>query len=208
MNSVVDLEEFYFTEKVNINDENLISVIESYTTDEIMNFISTKRDSIQQITKANITQFSDIDAVIRVLQIVDAADDDVDFLYVGYMFNKGAKEGAQRKYGENHIKLAIQMGLLTTRPFKLTPLGKKYLTLNDEERKVINPKLYLRVPVVQKIILCAESGYTDGTKILLETLKESTAIRRRSNIKTMLTRIIDTLPSARQMKILENLRWS
>lgn len=196
----------------NSNWEDRSSVIMEYlkkmSVDTLLTEIECSDKERKEISPANVSQFSSIDAVDYVVQIVEDSVEDIDFAYVGYMMNKSSNETAQRKYGENHLKLAIQMGLVSEKPYKVTALGEHYLHLQDYEKKAIRPKLYLRIPVVQKILIESKAKRIDGTKMLMEVLSESTAIRRRSNIKKLIEEIKEIASVEMQKQIVDNIYWS
>lgn len=207
MSEIVD--SFYIE---NSNWENRASALFEYlkrmSVDEIVSEIEYSDKKTEEISPANVSQFSNISTADYVVQIVDDAIDNIDFAYVGYMINKSSSEAAQRKYGENHLKLAVQMGLVSEKPYKLTPLGEIYIHLKDSEKKSLRPKLFLRIPVVQRLLIDSKIHRIDGTKILMEVLSESTAIRRRSNIKKLIEEIQGIASIEMQRQIADNINWS
>lgn len=205
-----ELVDAFYVENSNWEDKSniIMEYLMKMSVDTLIAEIECSNKTREEISPANVSQFSSVDSVDYVVQIVEDAVEDIDFLYVGYMMNKSANEAAQRKYGENHLKLAIQMGLISEKPYKVTTLGKKYLHLQEAVRKSIRPKLYLRIPVVQKILIESKMQRVDGTQILMEVLSETTAIRRRSNIKKLIEEIQEVASREMQRQIMDNIYWS
>ena len=207
MSEIVDS---FFIETQNLEDRSsvLIEYLKRLTVDDILSEIEKSDVKINPITPANVSQFSNIDVIDNVIEIVDAAAEEIDFAYVGYMINKSSNEAAQRKYGENHLKLAIQMGLITQKPYRVTELGHYYISLSKEFRKQLRTKLYFRIPVIQRILVESRTKRVDGTLVLQEVLSESTAIRRRSNIRKLVKEIQEQASNELKGQIAENIVWS
>jgi hypothetical protein len=112
---------------------------------------------------------------------------------MGYMLRTECrKEVADKKYGENHIKTAAQMGLCSFQKCRANTnaLGDCFIALpSDEERKAILPKLCLYIPYIQNYFM---AGATDEAREnILSILSTTTQNRRRTNVNT----IIETIKS-------------
>ena len=186
----------------------LMTYLRKFSVEDILFEIEQTSEKRESIDKNNISQFSNIDVVDYVVQIVSDAIEEVNGKYIGYVLNKNSSEGAQSKYGGNHLSMAIQMGLVSDKPYRVTKLGKMYLELSEEERKIVKPKLYLRVPIVQKLLLDSRNSRVDATDVMCHYLAESTAIRRRSNIKTLINEIGKISSIETQKQIMDNISWS
>lgn len=175
--------------------------------EDIIDIIEANASKIKTITTANIPQFSDIAHVEKVLDIV-CSNENATFEDIGYYFNKDGKSGAQRKYGENHYNLCSQLGLTTTKkPHELTFLGKEYRTLSKENKEDLKTKLALRVPIIQTIMIDSKHKEISILKVLGNYLSGSTALRRRSNIRVLVTRISDSANGELKETINNNLDW-
>lgn len=203
------LETFYSGKTVEDNyTKILLTYLEKFSIEDILFEIEQYPEVTEPIKSKNISQFSDIKEIDYVVQIVSDSEEEINYQYVGYMLNKNASEGAQIKYGENHLKMAIQMGLVTEKPYKVSELGKEYLALPEEERNKIKPKLYMRVPLIQKLLLESKEEKIDAMEEMRTYLSEKTAIRRRSNIKTLLSEISKIASVETQKQIMDNISWS
>lgn len=142
------------------------------------------------ITKANIPQFSSFEDCYTGVSrgILESGLEWVDFNKVGYLLRVAPrKEGADKKYGENHSKIASMLGLVIIERGKgvgLTDFGRYHLSLNDIQRKNLMGKLSLRIPLIMNYF-CQnedESVVTDCRSLL----SESTYKRRLSNIRKLI----------------------
>ena len=105
------------------------------------------------------------------------------------MLNDGVlrKDMAYIKYGENHLKTAEALGLLyeLTRTYFVSCIGEIYLTLDEEDRKKLNVRLFLRNKFIARLIKATATGKVDARQFLY-MLSDATYIRRKSNIKCIL----------------------
>lgn len=197
----------YTEEQLTVAVSKLINVLNGTSIENIINIIESNRDMIAEITPANIPQFSSIDSINDVLDYVSSADE-VTYELIGYYINKDAKKGAQTKYGENHYKTSASIGLTTVdKPFMITALGKKYMTLPTEEKNAIRNKLFLLVPIVQKILVEAKYRKIQPMNILNLYLSESTSLRRRSNVRTMVEYVYKDADVEFRVEAQKNLDW-
>lgn len=204
--SVEELEQ-YSEEQLSEAIDKLIDILKKTTVENIVNVIEANRDKIAEITPANIPQFSNIDAINDVLDYVDSADE-VTYELIGYYINKNAKKGAQTKYGENHYKTAASIGLTTiNKPFAITTLGWKYKELQADEKTALRNKLFLLIPIVQKIIIEAKYKEVQPMNILKLYLSDSTSVRRRSNVRTMVEYVYKDADMEFIIEIQKNLNW-
>lgn len=186
---------------------SLIDIIKDTSIENIVDIIEANRESIACLTPANIPQFSNIEIINDVLDIVNSSED-ISFEDIGYYLNKKASKGAQTKYGENHYKTAAVIGLTySEKPFGVTYLGKKYMLIDTDTKENIRNKLFLRVPIVQTIILNAKYKKTVPMNILQQYLSKSTSIRRRSNVRTMVEYVYKSADVGFQIEIQKNIDW-
>ena len=199
--------EKYTAEQLEVAMKILIDVLKRVSIEDIINIIETNREKIAKITPANIPQFSSIDSINDVLDYVNSSNE-VTYELIGYYINKDAKKGAQTKYGENHYKTASSIGLTTSeKPFENTALGKKYMTMQTEEKIALRNKLFLLVPIVQQILIDARYRVVQPMNILNLYLSASTSLRRRSNVRTMVEYVYEDADMDFVIEIQKNIDW-
>lgn len=197
----------YTDEQLNIVGEKIIDILKAISIDNIISIIEANKAEIAEITSANIPQFSNINSIDDVLNVVESSDQ-ITFELIGYYINKNASKGAQIKYGENHYKIAAAIGLTTlNKPFHVTTLGKEYMSLSSEDKISIRNKLFLLVPIVQKIIIDAKYKTVHPLDILRLYLSESTSIRRRSSVRIMVEYVYKDADMELLLEIKKNLDW-
>lgn len=202
------IEMFIFSNE-NIDDQasEIIEFMQGHSVDDMLAIVKKYKDRIASLHSSNIPQFSNLEAVDEVVQIVADAADEIDYQYVGYMINKNASAGAQTKYGENHLKLAIQMGLVSEKPYTVTRLGKEYLQMDSRNRQIVRPKLFFRIPIIQLLLIQSKDQMVDGTELLRTVLSEKTAIRRRSNTRLLINKVCEEGSLDLQKQIMNNIKW-
>lgn len=149
------------------------------------------------INSKTIPQFSDFshgsEELINILSKVDFLE--FSYIELGKIFlGNGKKDGAYRKYGENHIKLAFLLGYVNFNKgfkFNISSYGLFVNQLNEKEKKEINRKNILRIPII--LYLLNEAKYREISIIeelrKVSDLSESTIKRRASSIKNLLNQI-------------------
>ena len=149
-------------------------------------------ETTEAITPKDVFQFSTLEAgTDHVCQALSSAGNPgVTFIEAGkLMLNDGTlrKDMAYIKYGENHLKTAEALGLLyeLTRTYFVSCIGEIYLTLNEEDRKRLNIRLFLRNKFIARLIKATATGKVDARQFLY-MLSDTTYIRRKSNIKCIL----------------------
>ena len=190
------------------NASILIKELKDLSIEDLFDIIFLNREKIQDITAKNIPQFSNINIINNVLNIINDSSEEVTRQYIGYILNKNASPLAQTKYGENHLKLAIQLGLASEKPCSVSAIGYEYMKLSDTDKVNIQAKLSLRIPIIQHILLNACDGVTNGMLLLSTVLSEKTAVRRRSNVKKLIAEIYSLSSAEFKIKVLNNIIWS
>lgn len=151
----------------------------------------------EQITKSDIPQFSNFDnCYLGVTTSISESDlNHVDFNKIGYLLRIGPrKEGADKKYGENHSKMASLLGLVSinrVRGIRLTDFGKHHLTLDKTHLNNLKAKLCLRIPLIKNYF--CENENESILSQCRNILSESTYKRRISNIRTIISIIKNQL---------------
>lgn len=188
----------------------MLDLIYSLSVENILDIIKSNQNELRSISAANIPQFSNPDVIFKVLKVViDSESNDLNFERIGYYLRpRGTKPGALRKYGENHYKFAMDLGLVTEkRPFSATDLGLAFYLMEDTDKRLaIQKKLVLRVPIIQQALLTAETDMIDMAVLMRQYLKESTVKRRSSNVRKLLHYIMDNADVDLQ-HTLNNIIW-
>lgn len=119
---------------------------------------------------------------------------DVDYSQMGYLLRiEKRKDVADKKYGENHMKTAAQLGLCSFARCRANKnaLGTCFVKLNEKERDNILPKLCLYIPYIQNYFM---EGATDEVRDeMLSILSKTTQVRRRPNVNTVIQKVKDAL---------------
>ena len=173
----------------------LLEVLKKYKCSEIMQII---KDGFVpfNVGKEDISQFSDFkDAYFTVPYILQhCGKSDVDYLSMGYMLcDNKRKDIADKKYGENHMKTAAQLGLCRFEKCRANSnaLGRLFIKLSEAERRNVLPKLCLYIPFIQNYFM---SGATDEVRDdILSILSNTTQTRRRPNFNTIIQTIKESL---------------
>ncbi|MBS4022545.1 MAG: hypothetical protein KGZ79_08990 [Dethiobacter sp.] len=155
--------------------------------------IAFENVSAGEISIEEIPQFSTFEhGAFSVVEILSKENDiGLTFLEMGRKLQEGQRgEVADRKYGENHSKLAELLDFTTItqgRPRKvfLTKLGKGFLQENNtNKREILKAQIY-RMAIVKDIIDKHMNDSFSLDNYLRPYLKQSTINRRRPNIKRL-----------------------
>lgn len=170
---------------------DILEELKLYSMQEIIEIIKENFEE-HPITTSDIPQFSDFDdAVYKTPYLTIASrESDIGFVQMGYMLLKSPKkDGAYMKYGENHAKTAAQIGLCSVNKGKINPsfLGVAFQKLNKEEQKRMMPKLLLYIPLIQNFFVLGKD--IERLRTYFSSLSESTQLRRRSNVKTLINHV-------------------
>lgn len=183
-----------------------IKILAALSEADILRYVR-KQNRVPEINAKNIPQFSSLDSINGVLDIVYSSNN-ITYDEIGYYFYPDSSITAQRKYGENHYKMATLLGLTATnKPFEVTPLGKEYMKLEASERVDLRNKLFLRIPIIQKIVVETELEEVRPLLILMEHLAKTTAIRRYSNVHKIVDYVVESLDNDLRIEVTNNIRW-
>ena len=170
---------------------NYIDTILNMPLDRIVHHIKNLKR--EPITAADVFQFSDFDDATTNLCSIIKCDSNkgLNYLETGKLLlgNKiQRKDGAYRKYGENHIKMATSIGLAFkfNDIYYLSPLGCVFDELDTETRDKLLLRLLLRNKLVSQLLSEALRKSFDMEAYLYD-LSKSTYIRRRTNIKYVIS---------------------
>lgn len=144
----------------------------------------------EDITPSNIPQFSNFeDAYIETLDILVKSKSSMKYDELGKYLDNGKDKNvvAQRKYGENHSKMAALLDLTVITQqnsnyvVSTSVFGQAVYKLSSDDRKRIVAHLLFRVPIIQKLLTDASSSIVNIDDELA-CLSEQTRKRRRPNI--------------------------
>ena len=175
--------------------QDVLAQVEILNNIEIKDYIEYIQTycKCQPIMASDVFQFSNFDdATINICRSVcKAGNCGVKFIEVANLLftdNILRKDGALRKYGENHIKTAEAMGLAFRNDFKtyyLSAWGCVFEELSDDAKKKILLRLIIRNKLITQLFLAANQGEFDLEAFLYD-LSKSTYLRRRTNINQIL----------------------
>ncbi|MCK5023196.1 MAG: hypothetical protein KAS04_03415, partial [Candidatus Aenigmarchaeota archaeon] len=172
--------------------------------------------NLEDVIQSNIPQFSNLaDAYIETPNILGLSGQSMSYAELGIYLDNGKEKSkvAQRKYGENHSKLATLLDLVViTAPSSsykaaLSVFGTAFNKRNDNEKRKLAVRLLFRIPIIQKMFVSAHSSELD-IEDNLSCLAVQTKKRRRSNIASLLHFISDELGDEENIltNALENIR--
>lgn len=169
-----------------IEETVLRTFLPALPVSEIFAFLQAVKPILLPVAATNIPQFSKYDDMDRALNVIAyCGQSQISYLDLGkYLCEKGTKDGACTKYGENHGKLAQQHGFACFRGRGLdaTYLGTCYLHWEEATRRRVRGRMCLRIPIVQQTLLAAERGTVYMMDVLMQYVASSTAKRRRPNV--------------------------
>ena len=172
--------------------ESYLNNILEIPLDEFVSFIM-QHIPREYILAADTFQFSDFeDATINVCNVIDTlGNNGVAFKEIGIKLlnDQGKrKDLALRKYGENHLKAAMLLGLVfkgDNRLYYLSAVGGVFKEATKDYREKLLCRLVIRNKLIRQIISKASQGEFELETFLYD-LSESTYIRRKPNIKYVL----------------------
>ena len=154
---------------------------------------------IDYLTFQDVVQFSSLDdATTGICQVLTRAHDGLHNLEVGQaLLDDGTvrNEGAYRKYGENHAKTAIELGLVLENSgcYFLTCLGEIYNDLENSVQNELLRRTILRNRFFQKILIKSQLGPV-SIENEMSFFSQSTIIRRLPNVRTLYNIMIGNDP--------------
>jgi hypothetical protein len=176
---------------------DLIDALKEVKMRDILSIID-HAEKLKKLEMSMIPQISDLeDATNNILSVL-VDNTEMSFREIGAVLDNGMAKGevAQRKYGENHSKLAAMLDLVwindssNGKVVSLTPIGKHLSVLSRDERRTIIQKLYFRIPVIQHLFKESFKNEVFIKKILEAVMmRDSTIERRRSSILKIIQEI-------------------
>lgn len=208
---MADIVEDFFTkkyeEKVNKNilyytfsHDEVKMYVERVISEPLDRYVAyIKALSEKEAIKAeDVFQFSSIeDATDNFCEKLKAIDNPgLTHLEVGKLLQddgKERKDGAYVKYGENHSKMAKELGLAfeLCNTYYLSGIGYIYTELTDNQKQQFLTRMILRSKLVVRLFQASQNGNVNMREFLY-MLADSTYIRRRSNIKKVVDYLIQS----------------
>ena len=172
------------------------AAISQVPIEEMLDVVKTEENS-KELTPADVPCFSNIDmGAHRLNELLEFEPNGLSFSDAGYQLMNSIQDGARKKYGENHSKLAAIMSLVEIsyahRTALITPTvwGKFLSNYELAQKKNVLQKLLLRDSCIKTIVKQALNGPTDYREVVF-FLAKSTAIRRRSNVKYLVEYVLN-----------------
>lgn len=168
--------------------EELVNVCKFLLSIPINNFIYCIETDMECSTDM-IIQYSNLNhAVVDVARVLKFNETPLTFSQLGKIIIKAKEDGACKKYGENHAKLAEELSMVqferkTATEVTNTAFGDFSVSISEEDRTELIKRLAIRNPFIQKIIYHAKKGFTNYMELAMLTLSKSTALRRRANVR-------------------------
>lgn len=171
--------------------ERLFDILREASLGEVYRAVQEIEDA-ELISAANVPQFSRLEPAYKVPEILCALDERQTFEQLGVYLDyiPGKKETANKKYGENHAKLATLFDLAEIVPpsplrVTVTPFGALFTQLSQNEQEELAARLAFRIPVIRQVLVDAATHEVPVTDYL-KPFSESTKKRRLPNIRVIL----------------------
>lgn len=192
------------------SEEDLINMSKILLGTSIENFIENF-PSFNSIGGSNeVIQFSNFNnALDDVCRIVKFEGSEVTYSMLGQRLVNAKTEIANKKYGENHSKLAAELSFVILKKKKSfvienTFFGDFVLNLTHNERLELAKRLLLRNSFIRLIISEAKKGKCNYVDVASRVISGSTIDRRRSNVR-MLVKLI--LENTAYDSLYDNIYW-
>lgn len=180
--------------KLSIHKQDIENYLDSIINIPLADFLEYIFNNISRepIAAADTFQFSDfIDATTNICSLLYNRDPlGISFIEMGRLLlndNIQRKDGALTKYGENHLKTAMLLGLTFKHEklYYLSAIGYVFQMYPNAQQEQLLHRLIIRNKLVRQIILKASNGSFELESYLYD-LSRTTYIRRRTNIKHVL----------------------
>lgn len=188
----------------------VLDCVLSSDTRQICSVIFRYHAELPKVTTNSIPQFSNSEDVFSVIKIVkESPEPDLNWGKIGfYLCPRESNLSAKVKYGENHYKLAVQLGLAVEKKIELTDFGEEvYRNVDSIDHEVLLGKLSLRIPLIQQALLNATFGRFNLLAYMETLLAPVTALRRRSNVKRLLSYLAIANKDQKLQDNLWNIVW-
>lgn len=195
------INEHLFIRSFNLNKDELFDYVNRVVEVKLLEYCNYVIDycHIDYLTFQDVVQFSSLDdATTGICQVLTRAHDGLHNLEVGRaLLDDGIirKEGAYRKYGENHAKTGIELGLVLENSgnYFLTCLGEVYNDLEQSVRNELLRRTILRNRFLQKVLIKSQYGPV-SIESEMSFFSQSTVKRRLPNVKTLYNIVVGNDP--------------
>ncbi|MDD4353787.1 MAG: hypothetical protein PHN56_05005 [Candidatus Nanoarchaeia archaeon] len=203
--------------------ESSIYVLNNGTQNELITFCNVLLDtSIEKLIDSIgfvdaslinpdiILQFSNFEhGVFEVPINIKMEGRPLTFNELGKLIMNSKEDGACKKYGENHSKLAYQLSLVNLNRngcfyVNNTAFGDFSVGMSKDDLINIGRRLLLRNNFIKLIIKMAKDGNCDYSLLAKKFLSESTAERRKSNVKYAVNLVLN---GTKYEPLLKNIVW-
>ena len=191
--------------------DSIVSIIKfliSIPMDEfIKNILKMK---VSEFNAENIVQFSNFkhayDDLPSLLLYENRA---MNYNEIGSRIMHSKGDFACKKYGENHSKLAKEMGFVALKRkgmvlVELTALGSVSASLSAEDKYKLSLRMLTRNILTRNIIILASTDMVSYEELTSNILSYSTMLRRKSNVKKVVELI---LADSSYIHIKNNIIW-
>lgn len=168
--------------------QEILNTLIKEDINDIVRFLQSESKSFA-ISKRDVPQFSSIeDSAYRVPSIVEGCHvEDLTYTQMGFMLRTTPRtDVADHKYGENHAKTAVMLGLCAIIKHKVfvSYLGICFNKLGHEAKKKVLPKIVLFIPFIQNLF--TQRANAAQVDLAMGMLAETTKRRRTSNVWTLI----------------------
>jgi hypothetical protein len=148
----------------------------------------------EEVLPSNIPQFSNLeDVYLETPDMLTKSGKAMTYDELGTYLDNGQNKNeiAQRKYGENHSKLAALLDLTVITSQKnayrvsVSVFGEAFNKLDNASKKAITARLMFRIPIIQKMLIQATEVRVNVDDEL-SSLSEQTKKRRKPNILSII----------------------
>lgn len=174
--------------------EEVLDYVENLIAEPLPRFLAyiDKMSDREKIESSDVFQFSNLDDGTSVFcdKMRKTDNPGMKFIEIGRLLlddGKERKDGALVKYGENHAKTAEMLGLSfqLCKTYYLSGIGYVYSELSEDKQYRLLTRLVLRNKLVTRLYQASKNGKIDMREFLY-MLSDSTYLRRKSNIRTIL----------------------
>lgn len=192
----------YSAHKTDYNISGVMGYIEMLLSIRYENYLEYVREHEYDICllSSDVPQFSSIEsATLRICSILKECKHLQCFTFneIGKLLldDKERTAAALKKYGENHVKAAADLGLCIRNgnKFVLSPLGYAYPELEQKDQIKLLSRLVLRYKFVYRIIHKVLNGQSVSIEDEIAFLSPSTIARRKGNCLLLCKLISDNL---------------
>lgn len=176
--------------------DELIKVCKFLLSIPINNFLYCIEEE-NDCTTDMIIQYSNLKhAIIDVPKVLKFSNKALTFNEIGKIIVKAKEEGACKKYGENHSKLAEEVSMVRLERsgatyVSITSFGDFSVSLSENDRIELVKRLVLRNSFIKNIIFRAKKNFAIYMDLATSILSKSTANRRKSNVKQLVNLILE-----------------